>query len=329
MPFDALFQGLNAFKQGVQEYTTSKAIGQATDAVHQLKLQGLSDQEQRVATMQLGNDLALKLNQLGAPISRIDSAKQAVQPKAYGSAADAYLEGSLTGNKGLIDQAKQLQGFQGAPDVAKAKEQHAFEMEKLREQYRLMNDLQDTKNAGKPAKIKALATSEVKDIIDLDDGITTASDLLARVDKDPSIVGLISGRAPGRSLYPDKAAFDADLGRFRAAYRKATTGTGMSNEERTELGQNLPNAEDTVPVYLEKSKNFLRITQGRKERYIDTMDKAGRDVSRFKSVSGNTAAAGESLAPGEMFGYAPDPKTGQEVKVVVGSDGKTILRRAK
>ena len=67
MAIEDLFNGINAFTQGVQEYTASKAIGEATDRLQEITTSNTNEQQQRVARMQLGSQLALHLQQLGAP----------------------------------------------------------------------------------------------------------------------------------------------------------------------------------------------------------------------------------------------------------------------
>lgn len=118
MGMEALFQGLQMFQQGLQQYSTSRAIGQATEAVNQLNQSELSAQEKRVAQMQLGNQLAAHLSQLGATGAQIQGATSAIKPEQYGSAQEMYLQGKLTGNEDLVKQAEQLQQWAAAPTLA-------------------------------------------------------------------------------------------------------------------------------------------------------------------------------------------------------------------
>jgi hypothetical protein len=118
-----LLAALQMFQQGVQQATTGFAINQARDQVNQINTQIQDEGQKRQALQNLSQDLALRLTGAGASGAQIQSAFQAVAPPNFGSAEQMQLEGQLSGNKFLQEQAGGIIGQR----EAKAKSMLAME----------------------------------------------------------------------------------------------------------------------------------------------------------------------------------------------------------
>lgn len=155
---DELFKAFGMFQQGLQQYATSSAIGDAADQVRQLNSQTTNELERRQKVSEVGNNLALHLNAIGAPAGQIASTMQSIMPSQIKDANDLYLQGAMLGDKGkqLSAMAPEAQKFQMRPDLAKIEASNAGDMAKQRLMGQQAIDLERLKASERgPAEAKA------------------------------------------------------------------------------------------------------------------------------------------------------------------------------
>lgn len=75
-----LFQALNMFKQGVQDFGMQRAISQANDQVQQIRDSSLAEDEKQQQFRNLSQDMTLKFMAAGAPESQIQTFQNAFKP---------------------------------------------------------------------------------------------------------------------------------------------------------------------------------------------------------------------------------------------------------
>ena len=120
MSNDELFRAMGMFKEGMQQYATSQAIGAAAEQVNQLNNNAMDEMQKRTELTKVGNSLALHLGQIGTPASQIQSAMGAITPTPFKNASEMYGAGLQAGAPGqsLMDAAKnKWQPFEEDPKL--------------------------------------------------------------------------------------------------------------------------------------------------------------------------------------------------------------------
>lgn len=115
--FGSLFQGLQMFNQGVQQYATSQAITDATQHVNALNTQAMDQQQKAAQQQQVGQSLAMRLQAIGAPQDQIQGAVGAVSGPKFNDANSMIIAGTQTGNKALVDQGVALNDMISRPQM--------------------------------------------------------------------------------------------------------------------------------------------------------------------------------------------------------------------
>jgi hypothetical protein len=261
-----LFTALQMFNQGVQQAATSSAISEATQQVGQIQSQIQDAGQQRQALDSLSKQLALRLTGVGAPAAAIQQAMQAVGPKQYGSVAEMQMDAALTGNPFLKETSKSL--MDQATKSAKQMKlfEHGLDMDKLGAQGMNALQLQMLKGQADKQAASKITADELAKLNAVDEQLGFGRDLLKRMESGEalipgaSFVGPMSGRTD-TVLNPDKAAFQADLGRFF---------------ERLET--RMPQPTDTAGVFKRKMEYLLKYAQDKKNVQIKNWGLTGRDV---------------------------------------------------
>lgn len=279
-----LFQALQMFNQGVQQAATTSAINDATAAVGQIHSQIQNEGQQRQALDQLSKQLALRLTGVGAPAAAIQQAMQAVGPKQYGSVAEMQMDAALTGNPYLKSTAKSLQDQATQASKQMKLFEHGLDMDKLNAQGMNSLQLQMLKSQADKQAASKITADELGKLNAVDEQLNFGRDLLKRMQggeaaiPGASFVGPFSGRTD-TVLNPEKAAFQADLGRFFDAYRQAVTGAGASEKEIERLETRMPQPTDTAGVFKRKMEYLLKYAEDKKNIQIKNWGLTGRDVS--------------------------------------------------
>jgi hypothetical protein len=123
-----LFKALGVFQQGVQEAAIAKGINDATTVVDQLRNNVEMDTQQKItAQKQVANQLMAQLSAAGAPASRIQSAAAGLMPEMPQTSRDAFALAQQTGDPYYMKMAKDMQGFEQAPQMEQMSRQQSFQ----------------------------------------------------------------------------------------------------------------------------------------------------------------------------------------------------------
>lgn len=276
MAFEDLFKGLDMFKQGVQEYHTSKAINEATDQLKELSASNMDQTEKNTATLQLGQQVAMHLQALGAPQDRIKGTQSAIQSQLPTNAADANMMALLTGKSSYGDIAKQAQNFGMQPEITKLGIENQNKLQQIGLENKGKLDVAAMRRPGEG--MSALTDAANNKLTEHDTLKSNLQDLQGQIDTGLTSVGPVAGRNPIRALKPNDAAFDAQLGQMIALYKKNITGTGMSAEESKMLAANMPSSNDTTDVFRAKTKNMSRLADLQKALDLKNMHKSAFNI---------------------------------------------------
>lgn len=110
MAINDLFQALQMFQQGVQQYAITGAVNDANAQMQALNQAQIDEGQKRQQLQQLANGVALKLTGVGASGQQIQSAFNAINPQNFGSVEQMQLEGALSGNQYLQGTAGSILG---------------------------------------------------------------------------------------------------------------------------------------------------------------------------------------------------------------------------
>lgn len=279
---DDLFKALQMFQTGVQQAATTAAVNDAADYMQQLNQSGLNESQKRQAQMQAANQLALKMVGTNANATQIEAAFKAVGPQQFATPEQAITQGVLSGNKQLEQLGAKAQDVLFQKDLKKAaiqmRMQEAHDTRRFQREYMM----QMLKQSPEMAKAKAITGDELEKITSIDNSLTSASDLMIKVNQNSNLVGPLASRIPGRDLVdPNYAAFEADLGKFFDQYRVAVTGAGASEKELKMLEARLPSITDRPEIFTTKMQSAIDAANKFRETRLKNLGMAGRDVSKF------------------------------------------------
>lgn len=150
---------------------------------------------------------------------------------------------------------------------------HALDLEKER-----------LKQASKPGR--PLGPSSVKRLSQFDEHRTVVNQLLAAVDEDPNLVGLIH-RTPGAVFVrkigdPKFAAFHDKIEQFFQAYRQRITGAQASVRELAILRKIIPQAGDTNEVFKARLEGNLAELDALQNSVLDSLEKSNFDIGKWR-----------------------------------------------
>lgn len=150
---DEMFKGLAILKQGVQEWATARAINDAQSQVEQMKGMEMNEMKRRAALGQIGNNLALELGKLGAPVHQVQSVVGAIKPEAIRNSQEAYTQG-------LTDYAKELQTFENSAAIENREDNQRFQTGLQDRKFNQALMLESMKNKG--AANQKLSKAEIE-----------------------------------------------------------------------------------------------------------------------------------------------------------------------
>jgi len=282
MGLENLFQGLKMFQDGLREYSTNRAIGEATDAVNQLNQSAVSDQQKRVAQMQLGNQLAAHLSSLGATGAQIEGAAGSIRPQSFQSPNDMMMQGYLQGNQDLVAQGKEINTQFEKPKLAA--EEREFGYKKRLKQMEIDAELQRAMLAARgKGKESTLPSATLDKISGFDTSLGLLSDMQKAVTSHPDLVGPVDARLPLRKQFKDTAQFDQLYNAYRNDYVREMTGAGVSKEESERLFKATVDSTQTAGTFMAGLQNLERLTVRKKNQLLTTYKKAGFNLNELEA----------------------------------------------
>jgi hypothetical protein len=283
MALDDLLKSFGALQQGVQQYAVTRAISSANDQVQTLNAGEQDEMAKRKQLGMIGNNLALALGGIGAPVSQIQSAVGAIKPEAFKSAEEMYMGGVNAGDQKLKDAGIAALSDTNKPklDVVAAQGKNELAKQALANE----GEIQKAQiMAGAKNKSKPLSDAQLKIINGFDEQKVLGTDILNRVDQFKSNLGPVAGRAPDtltQYTNPEFNNYKAELGRWFDTYRKNITGAQASEKEMALLQKNQPTVKDTPEVLKLKMQTILGLGEQVRQKHLSNLGKAGRDVTQF------------------------------------------------
>jgi hypothetical protein len=139
-------------------------------------------------------------------------------------------------------------------------------------------DLLELKKEEK-AKLEPKQSEKVNEFETSIDSMRNAISLLGN---NSNWVGLVDGAVPDKVVSGDQTAFRAAIGMMADAYRQLITGAGASDKEIIRLAGRLPNEYDTYDQFQKKAKQFIDTVERGRSRYVNNLEKLGKNVSQYK-----------------------------------------------
>ncbi len=297
--FDALTKGMALFNDGMQKFSTSRAINLAQEQVQSLNDSEMDEMKKRQQMSQISQNLALNLTKGGASASAVQQAAGVLMPAAVKDSNDANMQGLLTGSQPLLDVAAKAQPFEAAVQVSEKAKDRAFTASESALTRENALKLAGIKADGKP--LKALSDKQVDFVSSLDDSFAIGNQLTKELEASPWLSGPAAGRIPGRGVVDPKfASFQQGTQAWFDEYRKNITGAGASESELVKLEQNRPTVKDSPSQFRAKALRIVEVGQGVRKRKLQNLERAGRDVRKFNVDSSDSSAqapAAEEQAP--------------------------------
>lgn len=221
----------------------------------------------------------------GLEVNDADTAQSLLD--RYGSSADftqtkAKSQIDLENKKAMAEYEAQL-----AKKYPKPKDPVAQEMQSMRiEQMKADRERREKEYEEKHRQRVSPSEKHLEELKQYDDAITSLEDMLAS--KKKNYVGAVDGIMPEWTVDGDEAAFRSKVGRYSDAYRKLITGAGASNMELKRLEGRLPGITDTEENFAAKAQEILKEQKRARNRYLDGLEKIGKNVSDFRGPKEKT-----------------------------------------
>lgn len=304
MPLDELFAGFKMLNEGMNQYAIGEGIRDAQSKVDNLRTAQMSEMERRQQLTNISQDLTMRLGQVQAPVSQVQSVAGAIAPPPVGTSEQMYQQAVAKQDPTLMDMAKKMQEFEMAPKVGVIEKQGATDLNKQTQEnvfkgkegsaerankLKIAEMLNDTKfdiadlkgKGGKP-----LNTKEVDTISALDESNSRAQSLIDKLKENPDLVGYTSSWNVLRFRNKDKADFDVDLGDLFQQYRKQMAGTRANEVEMRLLKKNRPTIDDSPEIAMSKLQTVMDMTTKVRNRYLRNLSTLGKkDVSQYVDQS--------------------------------------------
>lgn len=270
-----LQSALKMFQQGVNEFAVTKAFSDANQQVREIKNSALKDTEKQQAIYQLSDQLAGNMASQGLDIEKIKQMSMALGAPQFKTPGEAALYGTTRKDDLVLEAAKQADVAAATGDIEKLKVQQKFtagENEKDRQ-----NKLEVAAMGAQ--RIRPAPSQVLEKMSAIDDTIIYYKEILDKVKKDPSLVGVVAGRIPGRDTFsPEFATFKSTVGQSFDKYRVFVTGAGASPGELKMLKLNTPQVTDPVGVFTSKLNKVIELSEKIKNRRLSSLKKAGYSV---------------------------------------------------
>lgn len=199
-------------------------------------------------------------------------------------------------NKNNADQIAR-DNNQNAHTVGRDKTLHGYDRENAAQKFGYDKELLGVKaaaDANKPKDLKPMEAAFINELKGYDD----TDSLMAQAN---ALVGTVQP-GPGESLVqaaarkfgadsPEFSEFKAVLGTALGDRIKTLSGTAANESEVKRIRENTPNESDSPATFQRKMNFFLKYTADKRNSTLNTLEKAGRDVTGFRKA---TSAGKES-----------------------------------
>lgn len=304
MSFDELIKGLSVFSQGVKELAISHAANDANEQLNDLNQKQLNREEQLKAQSAIGNNLALRLQSVGANASEIAATAQRLAPSA----------GEMYQSEEAMKQQQSSQKF------SMGQQERLFEQQKI---------LQDMKNRALLGKgDKALQ----KTVMGLGDKFNKRPDVKPLLDNMPKIDDALEKIKETKGQMGATAMINlAQLGLIRGAAgrvnEKEIEGANESQAKRNQLWKKM-GLEATGEVPMSIQEFWLKVMGRAKDNiHMHLKEKArgyAQEVSDLSDQDIDAAKVEQAILKGHNL-YEPAARSAAKgsVEVVTPPQGIT------
>lgn len=289
-----LFQSLQMFQQGMGELATGRAIRSAADQAQQINMMEGDEFKKRQAFTQLGQGLAAQLSALGASPTQVQQMSANYMPQQLQGPQDFFQQAAMAQSPQAKQQWQQAgqqiqQNLASAPLNAMQKEQvRQGDYSNRTSRLALLLSASGAGQNGKDAK--PLPAEQVEKISTVENGLMNMDELLTRVTKDPSLVGLDKKLTDANWLQNPASRNDPQFASFKAMvtenfdqYRKEITGAGASEGELAKLEASRPSATDSPEQFIAKVQTALQVGEDKRVRALTNFGRAGYNMSAFSA----------------------------------------------
>jgi hypothetical protein len=294
MAFNELMQSLQMFQSGMSELATGRAIRGAADQAQQINMNEKDEFEKRRQLTQIGTGLAAQLSSFGTNPAQIQSSVGAIMPQQLQGPQDFFQQAAMAKTPAAQQQytqaGNQIQnGLAAAPLNTMQKEQvRQGDYSNKTSRLALLLSASGAGQNGKDAK--PLPAEQIDKITTVENGLMNMDELLNRVTKDPSLVGLNKKLTDANWLQNPASRNDPQFASFKALvtenfdqYRKEITGAGASEGELAKLEASRPSATDSPSQFIAKVQNALQVGEDKRARALTNFGRAGYNMSNFNA----------------------------------------------
>ena len=280
MAINDLFQALQMFQQGVQQYAITGAVNDANAQMQALNQAQIDEGQKRQQLQQLANGVALKLTGVGASGTQIQSAFNAINPQAFGSVEQMQLEGELAGNQQLTGVAGKILGEREAKGMRAEDRQFARQLQLQDREFERQLMLAQLKARGeRAAKVAAPNATSVKRADDAGMALKAIEDMsTALFDQGENTFSLI-GDNP----------FTVASTRFEEAFGRLQSGGAITEDEEKRFARLRPKATDSEKIQRQKLADMREQLQS---IYLNT------GVPQYQAAQGGQVPAAAAKSPG-------------------------------
>lgn len=295
MSMNDLFQSLQMFQQGARELAVGNAFRSAADQASQINLQQQDEFEKRQQMQMLGQQLAAQLSAVGASGQQVQQGAAMYAPQQINGPQDMFQQAAMAKPGSAAQQQWQQAGQQVQTGLASAP-LNTMQKEQVRQgdysnRTSRLALLLSASGAGQNGKdAKPLPAEQVEKISTVENGLMNMDELLNRVTKDPSLVGLDKKLTDANWLQNPASRNDPQFASFKAMvtenfdqYRKEITGAGASEGELAKLEASRPSATDSPSQFIAKVQTALQVGEDKRARALTNFGRAGYNMSAFSA----------------------------------------------
>jgi hypothetical protein len=280
---------LTSFQKDMTDVAVLNGAFQASEKMKEIKASGIDEIEQRKQLDVLGRDFALRLAGVGADGTQIQTAMQAIAPPQIKNAADANMQGELTGSSQLQALGQRAQTFENVPQTIEREDNQAWTSRENALNRANNLEVSKTKKGGNRLPITA-----IKEINQLDNDIRIGSGVLKEVENDPYLAGVIAGRIPFRGKGDPKfAKFKQKVDSFFNSYRQRITGAAASDTELQLIKSTVFGEKDSPSEFIAKAQSILEIAEAQRANNLQNYEDLRYDVGNVKFKRKGDQPAGQ------------------------------------
>lgn len=282
MAINDLFQALQMFQQGVQQYAITGAVNDANAQMQQLNQAQIDEGQKRQQLQQLANGVALRLTGVGASGTQIQSAFNAINPQNFGSVEQMQLEGQLAGNQYMQDTANKILGEREAKSMRAEDRQFARQVQLQDREFerQLMLAQLKARAEGGASKLATPNATAIKRADDAGMALKAIEDMSKALFQDNENTFSLIGENP----------FTIASTRFEEAFGRLQSGGAITADEEKRFARLRPKATDSRKIQEQKLADMREQLQS---IYLNT------GVPQYNASKGQPAApaATQQLAP--------------------------------